>query len=719
MQTPQISEINEIIRASEEADSKVHAEQRTNILLFSGEHYARRSEDFFRTRGGDLPASEKKLRLTKNHIRRIIHHYINTVTATAPSAAATPANESEPQDIKAAELHSAVIRFCRKKYDLPRKHEYQAEDFFIQGEVISKVTWNPNKGRVLGYAPTLAEDGSPVTDEWGRPEPSDDPVFSGDLEFERIWSWNLIRDKHADTLDDSKVLGFKKLADRKELMLEYKKDPAKTKFIEESSGDTMRVFDPGNGVYTDSKDQVLVRELYWRPSYKFPEGWYSISTRAGILEEGPLPFGLFPLVAEGCIDQPSSPRARSPIKDFRAYQIEINRAASKRAETQISMGDDKVILPNGGSLTQGASLPGVRTFKTNGSTPIIVQGRSGDQYVSTIKDEIIELYDVAMVKELLEEKSDSQQDPNAMLFKSLRQKKGFAIYANRFERFLLRFYELILETLRHYMPDDEVIPMLGRDEIVNLEEFRNVSPLCYQIDIKPLSEDAETMMGKQLVFSQMLQYVGPSLSRNDIGKIVTQMPFLTEGKRIFSDLVIDEENATNIILQLDRGKFPKLKPGLNKEYTLTRLTARQNKSDYEYLDPQVQMNYDLYMEQIQAALTEELQAKKALESEFIPAQGFLTPCDFYVPDPITGKPGRAKLPIDSLGWLVKRLEEQGNSLERMAQMQDAAQGRLAQSSLGAIQGASAQQQIGQEEAQLTGGVDHGRQSESVPDPRFQ
>lgn len=716
MQTPTISEINDIIRASEEADSKVHAEQRSNILLYSGEHYAKRVDDFIRGRG-EVPNKESRIRLTKNHIRRIINHYINTITSSAPSAVAQPCNESEISDVKAADLNTSVINYCRKKYDLPRKHMYQAQDFFIQGEVIAKITWNPNKGRVLGYAQKTDEMGNPTFDEWGRPEPSDDPVFSGDLDIERIWSWNLIRDRHADSLDEAKVLGYKKLVDQKELLEEYEEDEEKTKFIKEAAGDTMRIFDPGNGAYSDSKGQVLVTYLFWRPCKKYPEGWWTLSTRAGILSEGTLPFGLFPLVAESCIDQPSSPRGRSPIKDLRPFQVEINRASSKRAENQLANGDDKIVLPNGSNLTQGAVMPGIRTFKATGSAPIIIEGRSGDQYLSTIESEIQEMYEVAMVKELLEDRTDNQQDPYSMIFKSLRQKKGFSLYADKFERFVLRFYELMLETLRVYMPADEIIPMVGRDEIINLDEFKNSSPLSYQIKLESLSEDAETLMSKQMAFSQMLQYVGQNLTRNDIGKIVTQMPFLPEGKRIFSDLVIDEENANNIILQLDRGKFPILKPGLNKEYTLTRLTARQNKADYEFINPQFRMNYDMFIMQIQDALTQELQAKKALESEYIPAQGFLTPCDFYVPDPT--KPGvtrRARLPIDSLGWLVKRLEEQGNTLQRMEQMQSSTQGQLAQHALGVIQGASAQQQIGQMGPQLTGGVENGNATASSANP---
>lgn len=685
MATPTISEIREIVRGSKEADSKVCAEMRSNVLLYSSEHYTKRlNEVVGNMRGQDAAPKETKIRITKNHTRRIINQYINSVTGSGPSATAAPTNESEMRDIKAADINKSVIKFARNKYDLPKKHVSQAQNFFVIGEVGSCIMWDYSKGRLLGYKPkTDPETGEMVLDEWGRPEPSDEPVFSGAPIIENIWGWNLIRDKNVETLDESPYLGYEKLALTKDLMEKYGQDEKKKSFIGGGSSEAIRVFDPGNGSYYDSKEQTLITYLFWRPCKEFPNGWWNLSTKDGILEEDELPEGIFPIVYETCIDQPSSARGRSPQKDFRPFQIEINRATSKQAEHQITVGDDKLVIPNGGSISQSAQHPGIKVYKASGPAPVVIPGRAGSQFVEYIDSQIKELYSIAMVPELMEEKKEGQYDPYAQLFKSLRQKKQFSLYADKFDRFIVKFYTLLLEVLRKYLPDDEIIQMIGKSEAVNIQEFKNMDPLTNQIIVEPISDDLETLMGKQLVFNHLLQYVGPNLSRNDIGKIVTEMPLLNEGKRIFSDLVIDEENATNIILQLDRGVMPRLKPGLNKEYTITRLTARQNKSDYEFLPPQSQMNYDVFIEQLNAAMTQEIQAKKALEAEFIPAQGYLTACDFYVPDPVTGKNHRARLPQDSIDWLIKRLEMQGSTLQRMEQMQMSAQSRLSEHALGA------------------------------------
>lgn len=680
MATPTLSDIREIVRSSKEADSVVHADMRSNVLLYSSEHYARRlNEVIGQSRGPDAAPKEKTIRITKNHTRRIINQYINTVTGHGPSATAAPSNENEIRDIKAADINRSVIQHARSRYDLPKKHVTQAQTFFITGEVGNCILWDYTKGKMLGYKPkTDPETGEMVLDAWGRPEAGDEPVFAGAPVIKGIWGWNLIRDRNVESLDDSAFLGYEELVPTKELKEKYKDDEKKLKMIQGGAQETIRIFEPGNGVYYDEQGQSLLTYIFWRKSSEYPNGWWNLSTKDGVLEEGELPMGIFPIVYETCLDRPSSARGQSPIKDWRPYQIEINRATSKQAEHQITIGDDKLVFTNGSSVSQSAQLPGIRTYKSSGPAPVVIPGRSGTQFVEYIESTLREWYHVAMVPELLEDKKDGQAfDPYAQLYKNLRQKKQFSYYGDKFERYTVKFYELLLEVLRAYLPDDEVIQMIGKSEAVNIQEFKNQDPLTNQIKVEPISDDLDTQMGKQLAFNHLIQYVGPNLSRNDIGKIVTEMPFLSEGKRIFGDLVIDEENATNLVLQLDRGDLPRLKPGINKEYVLSRLTSRQNKSDYDFLPPQAQRNYDLFIQQLDAAMIAEQQSIKALQADFIPAQGMLIGVDFYYPDPVTGKSKRVRLPQDAVSWLIKRLEEQGSSLEKMEQLQVSAQSRLA------------------------------------------
>src|SRR5690606_17675138 len=150
--------------------------------------------------------------------------------------------------------------------------------------------------------------------------------------------------------------------------------------------------------------------------------------------------------------------------------------------------------------------------------------------------------------------------------------------------------------------------------------------------LESMSDDIETMMGKQLTLNNLLQYAGGQLSREDVGKIVKNMPF-ANADEILSDLTLDYESANNIILALDRGDVPPVKPKLNKEYVLRRLTARQLESDYDTLSPEIQSNYDEYIRLLEAILADEIEKLRMAQSDLIPAQGFLITCDIYTQDP--------------------------------------------------------------------------------------
>jgi hypothetical protein len=221
-----------------------------------------------------------------------------------------------------------------------------------------------------------------------------------------------------------------------------------------------------------------------------------------------------------------------------------------------------------------------------------------------------------------------------------------------------------------------VVGMVGRNEIVNLEEFRGQDPLCYKIKVVAQADDIETKLGKQLVLSQTLQYAAAKFEREDIGKLIKAMPYSNMGET-FSDLTIDYESATNDILALDRGLLPPISEFDNHIYMIKRLTQRMRQADFQYLEPQIQQNYAMRMQAHQQAQQQQLQQIKMMESQFIPTDGYLVSCDFYVQvdpkDP--SKVKRVRLPSGSLQWLIKTLETQGSGLQ---QLESINQGNLAQ-----------------------------------------
>jgi len=404
--THSIDELNRLYQDGESCDQDIFAEMRSSVLLVSGEHFQKKTSRFWnRVRDSKELSQDQKLRLTQNHLHKISNIYVNNIISQSPGVTPVPNNPKELQDQKAAELNRAVWEYAKDKLGLRIKLLSEAKDFFDLGEVACKLYWNPHAGRFLGYEQEVDEMGQPMVDETGQPVSTGKAVFSGDLVDERIFGFNLIRAAEAKSMDESPWLCIRKMVSINELKALVGHDEEKEKMIKSSQDETFIIFDgTKQSSYQKSENQTMLKEYYFKPCYDYPDGYYYFTVSGGILFEGPLPYGIFPIVYQGCDEIPTTARHRSPLKQARPYQIEINRAFSKMAEHQVSLGDDKVILQNGSKVTSGPHLPGIRTMYVTGMAPTILEGRAGNQYLEYGLSRIKELYDVMGVAEDYEQK---------------------------------------------------------------------------------------------------------------------------------------------------------------------------------------------------------------------------------------------------------------------------------------------------------------------------
>lgn len=666
-----VADLNKIYTDAEESDREIFAEQRSNILLIAGEHYNKKSSRFFsRIRDTKDISETQRLRLTKNHLHKVYRHYVSNILSYAPGVTIVPHNDLEMQDQKDAELNKAVMEDAKSKHRIQERVRQFVQDFVGVGEVAAKIFFDPNKGELKGYEPLLDVEGNPQLDEMGQPQADDaKPVFAGDFVIERIFGFNLLRAPGTKTMQDSPYLIVRKMCDVADLKAMYKGDEDKVKYVTASKDDTFVVFDSSKGEYRKAKDQCMIREYYWKPCREYPNGYWAIATADGILEEGELPFGIFPIVWAGFDEYPTAPRAHSIIKQVRPIQSEINRASSQMATHQVTLGDDKVIYQAGTKLSQGTLLPGVRGVTYNGAPPQILAGRDGSQFLPYIEAQIKELYDVAEMQEESEAGPGAQLDAYAMLYTSMKQLKKSAIYGEKFEQFLIDFWTVYLELAKKYMPDDQLIYAIGRNEQINIAEFRSTSKLCYQIKVEPMNETLETQLGKQLTFSHALQYIGQKLDKEDIGRIMQNMPF-GNVKEAFRKFTIDDDVVKNDHLSLERGEMPEINEYDNHEKIVKETAARMKEPDFKFLAPQIKMNYLTYKASHEKIMASQAQALLDAKNEFIPVGGSMIACDMYVPNPDDPSKAakRVRIPYMSLDWLVKKLESQNMPLEKLESM---------------------------------------------------
>ena len=150
--------------------------------------------------------------------------------------------------------------------------------------------------------------------------------------------------------------------------------------------------------------------------------------------------------------------------------------------------------------------------------------------------------------------------------------------------------EYSLQVLRSRLPDHVAIPVIGKDEAVNIAEFRNTSSQLYQIQIKPRSDDFTSMMGKSLQLQQAMQYIGGQLDPDQAVQLVRHLPFLSD-EPILRDATIKQDQADSMILALDRGEQPFYYEQSDHTYMISRIISRMNETDFPILDQQIKMNY--------------------------------------------------------------------------------------------------------------------------------
>lgn len=676
-----LQDLNKMYSDGEGVDKSLFAEMRSNVLLVGGEHYHKRNWKMYQhIRDNSALTEDQKIRIMKNHTNRIFKTYVNRITSVAPGTHIVAHNEKELQDQKAAELHQAVWSHFKKKLNMKEKVRQFAEDYVGLGECWVRISWDWTRGDLKHEIGGEQEE---VMDEQtGVPMMKTTPkeyIFSGEPRFDRIFAFNVVRPKACQSLDDAPWLAYRYMEQIETLVEQY---PDLKDKIKPDGKRTFLVFDQNSADYAEAKDQVLVKEVYYRPCPEFPKGYFYKFIESEVLGEGELPEGIFPLVYTGFDSIPTHPRYMSPVKQWKPYQVEINRMASKMAEHQVTLGDDKLILLNGGKLSNGGNVPGIRALSTTGGSVSVVPGRTGEQYLNVLNNTVEELYNQAMVAEELESTMPAQVDPYAMLMQSAKWKIRFSANVERFERFLTQLTEVGLEIIRAYIEEDELIQVIGKNEQVNISEYKNAKPLGYLISLEPASEDIESRLGKKLALDRYIQYAGANMGKEDIGKFLRMDPYLNK-EQIFSDFTLSYDNATNDILALDRGEIP----AMNKyryadpKYIIQKLSNRMGQSDFQFLNPQIQNNYAQVLQQYEMLVTQMAQEQAALNADMIPTDGALIRCDLWVAE--TQKDGSTKqvrlaLPSSTLQWIQQRLEQQGATMQVLQQQQQAVVSDIAQ-----------------------------------------
>lgn len=666
MKARTIQDLNQLYEAAKEIDRDIFAEMRSNVLLVEGSHYTKRMNEALNTRGISSK-QDTKLRITKNWIHKASRIYINSIMTQCPGVQASPRNPYELQHKKSAELNQSVIDYGKSRYKLKRKYREWCSDYVNIGEAAVLLRFDETKGRMIGYEGAVTEDGEPILDEMGNQVADNTkPVMSGEFCFDRIYGHQLFRDPQAKSMEDSSFIGIDDLIPIKDLKLKYRGQDDKLKMIQKSN-ESFVIFDAQKGGYGKQDEMCSVRKFFFRPCMEYPKGYFYFTTKEGILEEGELPKGIFPVRWVGFDEYPTKVRATSMVRVAKPWQAEINRASSQAALHGITTADDKILTQAGTKLEQGTVLPGVRGLTYSGQPPTILPGRVGDQFYEYIDRNEQELSRALMLDQIDIEKVNNL-DPYAMLFRSMSTNRHFSHYAEKFGEFLVEVIELFLEMAKHYLDDDEYVAAVGKSELINIAEFRNTDPLYHRIELEEQEDTVDQKLGRHLTLMNFMQYVGNKLEPKDLGKLMLNAPF-GNWEDTFSQFTIDERNVKNDFLAIERGEMPYIAAADDSEYILAKVAERRKERDFALLPEEIRAIYDEYEQIHLQKQAEEQQALKDAQSEYIPTGGSLVEVGVYIPNADPNKiPKRARLPYEAVQWLMKQLEAQGMGQESLESM---------------------------------------------------
>jgi hypothetical protein len=647
-----LSELNSLYRDAESADKNLFSEIRSNILLYVGNHYSQK-DVALRGLFKELKnvSADKKLRLTKNHLGIICDRLINyTVTGHNPDVVIQEKHKMEVQDRQAAKVATAVWNKVKEANKFQELIEDLAFDFVVGGEYAAFVSFDPNKGEIVDQEVVDEITGEVVGYKKG---------FTGETTIERWETFNLLRDPQTKNWKDSSFYIYRKMDDVAPLKKQFKDFPEIVEKITKSADETFTVFDSQKGTYSLSgKDKVLTKMILYRPCEEYPDGYYINYTTDVILSEGTLN-GIWPLIYRPYTKVSTSPRGFSIIKRLRPAQAEINRIGSCMAESQLNF-KDRLVIQNGSKITNGGNVAGAVAIRVTGAAPQIMQGQSGDKYLGVLSAQIEELYQLANLK-LEEEEKIPTTDPNALLFASMRHKKKFTQKSNIFESGLRDIVETVLETCKLFYHEAHLIEAVDKKDYINIPEFKNITKLCYSLEVKSSTGDSSEILGQQLSIQHALQYA-QGLPAEQVAILVSNLPFLKDSL-MAQEITADYRACEDIFASLERGQDVPASKYENHTYMTKRITNRMKESSFRFLDPMIQQLYEARLAIHDQFITEKAAAVARAEAGFIPAGGALIPVALYMDAANASK--RVRLPHDALEWLYKKLYEQGALRDEM------------------------------------------------------
>jgi len=493
-------------------------------------------------------------RRPRNYMRKLWQTYAARLTEELPFAKAYP-NENSGYDIAAAKVANAYLSSQMAKHEWARMIFEAALVAQAHGSVYFKITWDPSAGETA----------------FGEEPPGDVHIELGDI-------FNVAIDD-VDNPHDAKWCVFRREVD------EYEAQDLYDEFGVEDRPE----LEPIKSRYGNKKQGIMLNELWYIPSARFPDGLFALQVGGKIVHMSAYPYqhGGRPQIPVSCWRIQGirgMPFGDTHVNDAVPIQIAVNEHSKAIADMTREVGNVRIIAHNkvAGQLRRSNHV--VKVNDTNlvaGGARYLDPPKPPDIIFGQLDELITALHDLFGQNELLLGRRVGDQSGKSLAYLNRLDGLAMAGSLNHLNAANQRTARQILMLAQQYVDAARVIAIEGANasetEVVMFTGADIAGATDVRVEAASGNEHLSSGRAAQAEEDMAAGILPPdqALERRETGLATTeaelvqrqmvgqQIEMAAQGNDVEADSTIDpmialDEIAERVSLELERGAPPQV-----------------------------------------------------------------------------------------------------------------------------------------------------------------
>lgn len=590
-----------------------HPEKRQwylNLAFLVGNQYVK--WDSIRGTLFEPKAPSWRVRLVLNHILPRVRTEFAKLTINRHVWEVLPAT-GEERDVNTAKVATKWLDAKWRELEMDDVREEVVLNDLVFGNGFIKTWWDPDQYADTNTEPQIdPETGEPVTDENGnsimtpRMSERDPDKFMplGDIAAASISPLEIIPDPHATCVADAQWI-----IHAKDWPVDAVEDKWGVRIAEAQQGEgilsrvksmVMSAIGKTSLGQQEDDDMVTVKEMWERPSGKYPEGRLVIVAGDTLVYDGPnpMPDGDLPFVHIRHYPVPGKFWAMSVIQQLIPVQKEFNKTRSQIVEHKNRTMNPPLLIPSVCQIDERkiTNEPGQRIVYnwTGGAKPEYVNVPALPGYISNVLEHLLNDFEQISGQH---EVSHGQTPPgvkSGVAIRYLQEQDDTKLgpTARNIEKGWKRLAKLWLKLARanYHDMENRMVKVVGKNREVEVLDFV-ASQLPMEPDVIVISGSSmpESKAARQEFLKELFQmgaFVDPKTGQNDTQKFLKMLE-LGGSEEVFDDISTDINAAEMENRLMEQGQWQDVHEWDNTELHIYQHNKFRKSSDFTALPPEV------------------------------------------------------------------------------------------------------------------------------------